>query len=295
VAQLKAQVSQQQKQIEELSRKLEEFTKAVEQLTRTNASEAPARLGAKSLAGPARPLVASTTPMIPEAPVSLPASVVPAAAGQDRPADSSPLQLKIGDAYITPVGFMDFTSVFRSHAAGGGIGTNFGGIPFGNVFQNKLSEERLSMQNSRVGFRVDALVKGAHVIGYLETDFLGNNPTNVAVSSNSNTLRSRLYWVDVSKDKFEVLAGQTWSLMTPNRSGISPLPGNVFFTNNIDVNYQAGLVWGRIPELRFVYHPSIRLRSQWHSTTRNSTSAVRPAAERSPFRQLSPLLIPGAS
>jgi hypothetical protein len=44
--------------------------------------------------------------------------------------------------------------------------------------------------------------------------------------------------------------------MTPNRSGISPLPANVFFTQNIDVNYQAGLVWGRIPELRFVYHPS---------------------------------------
>ena len=44
--------------------------------------------------------------------------------------------------------------------------------------------------------------------------------------------------------------------MTPNRTGISPIPGNIFFTQNIDVNYQAGLVWGRIPELRFVYHPS---------------------------------------
>ena len=30
------------------------------------------------------------------------------------------------------------------------------------------------MQNSRLGFRVDALVKGAHVIGYMEADFLGN-------------------------------------------------------------------------------------------------------------------------
>jgi len=256
VAQLKAQVSQQQRQIEELSRKLEEFTKALEQITRGKASEEPARLGARSPQNASGPLVASTTPMIPAAPVSMAAPVAPAASAQDKPAESSPLQLKVGDAYITPVGFMDFTSVYRSHAAGGGIGTNFGSIPYGNVFQNKLSEERLSMQNSRIGLRVDALVKGAHVIGYLETDFLGNNPGNVSVSSNSNTQRSRLYWVDIRKDQWELLGGQTWSLMTPNRTGISPIPGNIFFTQNIDVNYQAGLVWGRIPELRFVYHPS---------------------------------------
>ena len=78
----------------------------------------------------------------------------------------------------------------------------------------------------------------------------------MAVSSNSNTLRSRRYWVDVSKGKCEVLGGQTWSLITPGRTGISPLPGNLFYTQNIDVNYQLGLVWGRIPEVRFVYHPS---------------------------------------
>ena len=78
----------------------------------------------------------------------------------------------------------------------------------------------------------------------------------MAVSSNSNTLRSRVYWVDVAKGKWEFLAGQTWSLITPGRTGISPLPGNLFYSQDIDVNYQAGLVWGRIPELRFVFHPT---------------------------------------
>ncbi len=52
------------------------------------------------------------------------------------------------------------------------------------------------------------------------------------------------------------MAGQTWSLLTPNRKGISPLPGDIFYSQDIDVNYQAGLVWGRIPEIRYVYHPS---------------------------------------
>src|SRR5260370_15406961 len=175
--------------------------------------------GGAASAGPAAATVAAASRAAP-----------PATPQANNAPPESPLQLRIGTAYITPVGFMDVTSVWRSHTGGSGIGTNFAGIPYGTVFQNNLSEFRFSMQNSRIGFRVDAMVKGAHVIGYMESDFLGNNPGNVAVSSNSNTLRSRLYWADVQKDKWEVLGGQTWSLMTPGRSGISPLPGNLFFT-----------------------------------------------------------------
>jgi hypothetical protein len=249
VATLKAQVAEQQKQIDQLRSALEEQKKLIERATGTAAQDFALPRG-KALGE-----VASASPIIPPAaPVAKPILSAAQPAGDQ----SSPLQLKIGDAYIIPIGFMDFTSVYRSHDSGGGIGTNFGSIPYGNVYQNHLIEDRLSIQNSRIGFRVDALVKGAHVIGYMESDFLGNNPANVAVSSNSNTLRSRLYWVDVQKDKWEVLGGQTWSLITPGRSGISPLPGNLFFSQDIDVNYQAGLVWGRIPELRFVYHPSTK-------------------------------------
>jgi hypothetical protein len=170
--------------------------------------------------------------------------------------EESPLQLKVGTAYITPVGFMDFTGVWRNRNAGSGIGTNFAGIPYGtnSSYKTQLQEFLFSMQNSRIGFRVDANVKGSRVIGYMEADFLGNNPANVAVSSNSNTLRSRLYWVDWRKGAWEVLGGQTWTLATPNRLGVSPLPGDVFYSYNMDVNYQAGMVWGRIPEFRVAYH-----------------------------------------
>jgi len=200
---------------------------------------------------------AMATPAVTTTASATPSAAVPA--GMAAPAqdgDDAPLQLRVGSATIQPIGFMDFTTVWRSHDGGSGIGTNFAGIPYGNVFQDNLSEFRFSMQNSRIGFRVDADVKGAHVMGYMESDFLGNNPGNVGVSSNSNTLRSRLYWVDLRKDKWEILGGQTWSLITPGRSGISPLPGDLFYTQNIDVNYQLGLTWGRIPEARFVYHPT---------------------------------------
>ena len=170
--------------------------------------------------------------------------------------DSNPLQFRIGSALVTPIGFMDFTSVFRTTNTGNNIGTNFNGIPLNNQEQAHLSEERLSMQNSRIGFRVDAKVKDAYVIGYMESDFLGNAPNNLFVSSNSNTLRSRLYWVDVTKGKFEFLGGQSWSLMTPGKNGISPLPSDIFYTQNIDVNYQIGLTWARQAQFRMVYHAS---------------------------------------
>ena len=83
---------------------------------------------------------------------------------------------------LLPVAFMDFTSVYRNHVTNGSIGTNFGNIPYtsATAYAPNLSEFRLSSENSRIGLRVDADVKGAHVMGYMEADFHGNNVTNVA-------------------------------------------------------------------------------------------------------------------
>lgn len=150
----------------------------------------------------------------------------------------SPLQFQIGSAYFTPFGFLDFTSVWRNHDTGNGIATNFASIPYGaNSVQTNLSELRFSSQNSRIGFRVDALVKDTQLIGYMESDFLGSSPGNLAVSTNSNTPRMRLYWVDLMREQWELLAGQSWSLIPPHRVGISPVPANIFYTQNIDSDY----------------------------------------------------------
>ncbi len=242
---LKKMLAEQQRQIDQLRRALVEKT--------TASAETPASIHAS--AGQ----VASTTPIVPPAPAPTPAFAPPPQKATGS-TEASPLQLKIGDAYITPVGFMDLTSITRSTNTGNGIGTNFGSIPYGNTQGAALSEWRLSPQNSRLGIRIDALAKDWRVLGYLESDFLGQlgNPPNggIAVSSNPYPFRLRLYWVDLRKGSSEFLAGQTWSLLTPNRKGISPLPGDIFYSQDIDVNYQAGLVWGRIPEIRYVYHPS---------------------------------------
>ena len=168
----------------------------------------------------------------------------------------SPLSIKIGNTTFTPLGFVDATFFGRSTNVGSGIGTNFGSIPYNTSATNHLSEMNFSTQNSRIGFRVDSEVLGAKVLGYFEADFLGNQPTTVFVSSNSDTFRMRNVFVDMQKNGFEILGGQDWSMMTPNRKGLSPLPSDIFFTQDMDTNYQAGLVWSRQTQFRFIAHPN---------------------------------------
>lgn len=200
----------------------------------------------------------------------VPAAAAPAAAPPANPApppqadQSSPLQVKIGDSTITPVAFMDLTNTFRSTNSKDGLATNFGAFPYSNsVPTGFITEDRFSAQNSRIGFRVDSRVKSANVMGYFEGDFFGGvgassiNPAlNTQVTSNSVLFRMRLYWVDVRTKHFGFLAGQSWSMMTPNRKQISPLPGDLFYGQEMDVNYLNGLTWGRIPGLRFLLHPN---------------------------------------
>jgi hypothetical protein len=174
---------------------------------------------------------------------------------------SSPLQIKIGDATITPVAFMDLTNTWRSTNSGTSLQTNFGSIPYLNTSQGHLTENNLSAANSRIGLRVDTKVKDVNVLAYYESDFvggIGNAAFNTQVSSNSLIFRIRVYWVDLRKKKFEFLAGQSWSMITPNRKQISPLPADLFYSQVVDVNYMNGLTWGRIPGIRFVYHASAK-------------------------------------
>jgi hypothetical protein len=187
------------------------------------------------------------------------------------PSGKSPLALQIGPVLLTPLGFMDFTSVTRSTRNSGDIGTSFASFPYSNTSNGQLSETRFSAKNSRLGLRIDYggspppdnqkdyvpdISSDWKVTGYVETDFLGNQPTNINVVSNSDTLRMRVYFVNVAHGPWEFLAGQDWSMLTPNRKGISPFPNDIFFTQDVDVNYQLGLVWERTPQVRLLFHPN---------------------------------------
>jgi hypothetical protein len=66
----------------------------------------------------------------------------------------------------------------------------------------------------------------------------------------------RNVFVDVQKNGLEILGGQDWSMFTPNRKGLSPLPSDIFYTQDMDTNYQAGLVWSRQSQFRVIAHPT---------------------------------------
>jgi len=97
------------------------------------------------------------------------------------------------------------------------------------------------------------------------------------VTSNSDNLRMRLYWVDVRKDKIELFGGQSWSMLTPNRKGLSALPSDLLYAG-YRCELSGGLVWSRNPQFRLscILQP----KSPWacRSKARNSTSAARAEA-----------------
>jgi hypothetical protein len=262
IERLKAQLELQQRQIRDLQIALEEQKKLIDKVA-TSEAAAPVPASEPERKAPNLGDVASTVPIIPRgvAPALPPPPIPAAAAAQaaESAAPESPLQLKIGNTTILPVGFIDATNTWRSTNSGASLATNFGNYPYGNSVGGHLTENKLSLQNSRFGLRFDSTFKGFHVLGYWESDFVGGagyNANNLAVTSNSQLFRLRLMWVDVRKGKFEVLGGQSWSMMTPNRRQISPLPGDLFYGQEFDVNYLNGLTWGRIPGFRFLYHPS---------------------------------------
>jgi hypothetical protein len=254
VESLKKILAEQQQQIAALKSVLEDQQKFLARIAADSGSTSSA-----NRIVPSDRLIASTSPMIPAA------AADPAPAPKPLPqageaSKSSPLQLQIGDTTIMPVGFMDLTMTWKDKDAGGSLGSNFGSIPFNNSPASKLSEFRFSPQNSRLGFRVDGNWKGAHFIAYNEFDFLGTSGSNnLSVTNGAFVPRIRLYWVDVRRGKWEVLAGQSWSLLTPNRKGLSALPGDLFYSQVIDVNYMAGLPWTRQAGVRLLYHPSSKV------------------------------------
>jgi hypothetical protein len=179
----------------------------------------------------------------------------------EQPAQTptSPLNIHIGDSDLLIGGFMDMTAIMRSTNTGNGLSTNFSNFPFtasGGVptTTGNMNETRFSAQNSRLSLQATSKVGAANLKGYVEADFLGNTAQNIDITSHSNTLRMRLYWAQYQQGKFEFLAGQTWSMMVPNRNGISPMPGDLFYSQDVDTNYQMGLVWERTPSFRFIDH-----------------------------------------
>lgn len=179
--------------------------------------------------------------------------------------------LKLGPAKIRLLGYPAMTMVFRSTNSGGNVGTSFANIPFDNTVPGNTSEFRISPQSTRLALRADVDLNTSKAAGYFEMDFGGSpNSGTVAVTSSSYTFRIRQAWFDWAKGKWEITGGQLFSLMTPEKKDILPWPGDVSTTQVVDTNYLAGLVWGRYPQFRVVYHSSKQM--SWASLSKIPSS-----------------------
>jgi hypothetical protein len=243
IAKLRQQIAAQQKQLDEQRQALDAAQKALDAQQKLLE-----RLAAATGAPAAAPTPSAAAPLAPPA--------APAGEVDAKGRAFSPLAFHIGGADFTPSGFMDFSTVWRSTTIGSGVATSFAGVPMANTTAGRLTEFRSSAANSRVGLTItENPTKNVTATGYLEGDFYGNQPTSLFVTSNSNTFRMRHFWVNVARGKWEVLGGQTWTLLTPNRVGVSQVSSNVFIGLGEDSNYMPGLIWGRPGQLRVVYHP----------------------------------------
>jgi len=186
------------------------------------------------------------TPSPPDDPTAQPGSGAP----------SSPLAIHVGDADLLFGGFIDATAIRRTTNTGSGLGTSFGTIPFANTVQGHMNDTQFSSQNSRLTLQATSKVGTADLKGVLEVDFLGNAPNGLSVTANSNTFRMRVFWGQYRQGAFDFLAGQAWSLMTPNRNGLSPETADIFFTQTLDPNSQAGLTWVRPMQFRLTTRPN---------------------------------------
>lgn len=157
----------------------------------------------------------------------------------------------IGPAKVTLGGFLAAEGVYRSRDESADIGSTFSGIPFSNSPLAHTSETRFTARQSRLSILAQGDANSdTHLAMYGEFDFLGAAQTANSNESNSYNLRIRNLYGTVDWDSLglELLAGQSWSLVTMNSKGITPR--NEVPPSTIDAQYVVGFGWARQPQIR---------------------------------------------
>jgi hypothetical protein len=170
--------------------------------------------------------------------------------------------------------FVALEGAFRQHSevSDGASDPPFGspGIPLRNSAVYNEREFRASAQQSRIALKVSGDIDpNQHLKGYYEMDFLGASTDANNRESNSFTPRIRQVYGEYDNDiyHFHVAAGQAWSLMTQNRTGMLPSSENIPLT--IDAQYVVGFDWLRNPQVRFV--------QEWNNIASFGLSIEQPA------------------
>jgi outer membrane murein-binding lipoprotein Lpp len=157
----------------------------------------------------------------------------------------------IGGVTIQLGGFVAMESLFRSRNETTSIGSNWNAIPFPQSQQNHEGEFRMTAQQSRFSMLMHGDIDpNQHVEGYVELDLQGAAGTANSNESNSYNPRLRQAYVSYDNDALDLhaLGGQSWSLATMFKQGVTPHQEDVPLT--IDAQYVPGFTWTRQPQLR---------------------------------------------
>jgi flagellar motility protein MotE (MotC chaperone) len=162
-----------------------------------------------------------------------------------RKAITSPDALYYKGITISPAGsFLAAETVWRQGGTGGGINTQFTGVPLNNSEASQLSEFQGSGRQSRVAVKAVGKLDKMTLTGYYEADWLSAGVTSNNNQSNSYTMRQRQLWADAKlSDGWDFSGGQGWSLATETTQGETR--GTEILPASIDPQYMTGFVWTR--------------------------------------------------
>jgi hypothetical protein len=181
-------------------------------------------------------------------------AAAPAAAAPPAP---KPPGIQAGPLVLTFGGFTELAMIYRNRNETADVGSNFNtGIPYPQSPQYHISELRFSARQSRLSLLTQGPdFGGGSAEAWFEMDFLGAAPTANSNESNSYNLRMRnIYGRYISDSGFYILAGQNWSLLTLEKTGMNPRQELTPLT--IDAQYVAGFNWTRNSQVRFVWQPN---------------------------------------
>lgn len=163
-----------------------------------------------------------------------------ARAADGDPADA-PAYIHWGALTLHPFGFVDLIGMSRSAATCDSVSTKFGHIPLADTDGQTIG----TLRHSRPMLRGDWSAGGVKLTGYLEADFMN-------FAAGQSPYRWRQYWGQLTVGHWEVLGGQAWSLLRPNRTGIESDQG-VMNTDVVDPGYHVGLAGPRVRQIRAAY------------------------------------------
>jgi hypothetical protein len=205
-----------------------------------------------------------------------------------RKAIDNPTALHYKGITLTPYGFFNGESVYRTHATGGEMPTPFSAIPYEHADAYSMSEMYISGRQSRVGLIFEGKTGWDTMRAYFESDFLGVGTTSNDNQSTSYIFRQRIALAEAETNSgWTFSGGQGWSLATENKTGISTAAANMALPTMIDPNYVAGLVWTRTGTMKSLASPvsSRRPCTRAKPPTATSTEATKTSSPDSLWRQ----------